>query len=83
MRHEVELYAKADSIPKSIVVDLAGTDIGDSIHISHVTLPEGTRPVISDRDFTIATVAAPSGMAAADDAGAEDGEEGAAEEGGD
>lgn len=44
VRHEVELYAKADSIPKSIVVDLAGTDIGDSIHISHVTLPEGTRP---------------------------------------
>lgn len=81
VRHEVELYAKADAIPQSIVVDLAGTDIGDSIHISHVSLPEGTRPVISDRDFTIATVAAPSGMAAAEEAEAEEGEEAEAGEG--
>ena len=52
----------ADAIPDFITVDLAGTDIGDSIHISAVTLPAGAKPVISDRDFTIATVAGSSAM---------------------
>ncbi len=57
VRHTIKLKVKANAIPEEIVVDLTGTDIGDSIHISQVTLPAGARPVIRDRDFTIATVA--------------------------
>ncbi len=57
VRHTVRLKVKANDIPEEIVVDLTGADIGDAIHISHVTLPKGARPVIRDRDFTIATVA--------------------------
>jgi len=59
VRHEVEVYCRADAIPEKIVIDLAGLDIGDSLHISAVKLPEGVRPTI-DRDFTIATIAAPT-----------------------
>jgi large subunit ribosomal protein L25 len=62
VRHEVELYCPADSIPEEIVVDLAGMEIGDSVHISDIKLPEGTTPTITDRDFTIATIAAPAGL---------------------
>lgn len=57
VRHTIKLKCKANKIPEEIVVDLTGLDIGDSIHISQVQLPEGTRPVIRDRDFTVATVA--------------------------
>lgn len=57
VRHTVKLKVKANNIPEEIVVDLTGKDIGDSIHISSVTLPNGARPVIRDRDFTIATIA--------------------------
>ncbi len=57
VRHEVELMVPAETIPEKLVIDLDGLDIGASIHISHVKLPEGTRPVIRSRDFTIATVA--------------------------
>lgn len=57
VRHTVKLRCKANKIPEEIVVDLTGREIGDSIHISSVALPEGARPVIRDRDFTIATVA--------------------------
>lgn len=60
VRHEVELICPVDSIPHSLTVDLSGKDIGDSIHISHIALPEGVRPTIADRDFTVATVAAPT-----------------------
>ena len=62
VRHDVEFHCPADAIPEFITVDLAGTDIGDSIHISAVTLPAGVRPVIHDRDFTIATIAGSSAM---------------------
>ena len=62
VRHEVEFHCPANAIPDFITVDLAGTDIGDSIHISAVKLPAGVKPVISDRDFTIATVAGSSAM---------------------
>jgi large subunit ribosomal protein L25 len=62
VRHEVEFHCQADAIPEHITVDLAGTDIGDSIHISAVKLPSGVRPVIQDRDFTIATIAGSSAM---------------------
>lgn len=56
VRHTVKLKVKANNIPEEITVDLTGREIGDSIHISQVTLPEGARPVIRDRDFTIATI---------------------------
>ena len=62
VRHEIEFRCRANAIPESITVDLEGTDIGDSIHISAIKLPEGVRPVIADRDFTIATVAGSSAM---------------------
>lgn len=62
VRHTVELSVPADAIPERITVDLTGLNINDSVHISAVTLPEGTAPVIRDRDFTIATIAAPAGM---------------------
>ena len=62
VRHELELVCDAAEIPEDVVIDLAGLDIGDSIHISHVTLPEGATSAITDRDFTIATIVAPSGV---------------------
>ena len=62
VRHELELVCDAAEIPEEVTIDLAGTDIGDSIHISQVTLPQGTRSAITDRDFTIATIVAPSGI---------------------
>jgi ribosomal protein L25, Ctc-form len=62
VRHEVEFHCPANAIPEFITVDLTGTDIGDSIHISAVKLPEGVRPVIQDRDFTIATIAGSAAM---------------------
>ena len=62
VRHTVELAVRADAIPNALVADLTGLDINDSLHISAISLPEGARPTITDRDFTIATIAAPSGM---------------------
>jgi large subunit ribosomal protein L25 len=59
VRYDVELICTATSIPDFIEVNMEGKEIGDSIHISDATLPEGTKPVIDDRDFTIATIAAP------------------------
>lgn len=67
VRHEVELNVRAGDIPEKITVDLAGAKVGDSLHISAVELPKDVTPVINDRDFTIATIAAPSGLAAGDD----------------
>ena len=61
VRHEVELHCPANDIPEFITVDLTGAKIGDSLHISHVKLPAGVTPVITDRDFTIATIVAPAG----------------------
>tara|TARA_A100001011_G_scaffold398595_1_gene503617 strand:+ start:2972 stop:3736 length:765 start_codon:yes stop_codon:yes gene_type:complete len=60
VRRKVELKCPANSIPEDIIIDLAGTDIGTSIKISSVKLPENVFPVITDRDFVIATVAAPT-----------------------
>jgi large subunit ribosomal protein L25 len=60
VRRELELLCPADAIPGEIVVDLKDADIGDSLHISQVALPEGVRPAIADRDFTIATISAPT-----------------------
>jgi large subunit ribosomal protein L25 len=60
VRHEVEFTCPVDAIPDFIEVDMAGVDIGHSVHISAVKLPEGLKPTI-DRDFTIATVVSPGG----------------------
>ena len=60
VRRKVELNCPAENIPDEIIVDLAGTDIGTSIKISSVKLPENIKPTITDRDFVVATVAAPT-----------------------
>jgi len=60
VRRKVELRCPAETIPDEIIVDLAGTDIGTSIKISSVKLPEKVMPTITDRDFVVATVAAPT-----------------------
>jgi large subunit ribosomal protein L25 len=62
VRHELEMVCAAGSIPDDIVVDVSGYEVGDSIHISAVTLPNGVKPAITDRDFTIATIVAPSSL---------------------
>ncbi|MFD1254962.1 MULTISPECIES: 50S ribosomal protein L25/general stress protein Ctc [Devosia] len=72
VRHTVEVLAPANAIPDEITVDLSGYEIGDSIHISAVTLPKGVTPTITDRDFTIATVVAPSALKSAGDEGEEE-----------
>lgn len=77
VRPEVELVVTAGDIPEKITVDLSGLQIGDTVTISSVDLPAGTKPTI-DRDFVIANIAAPSGLSASEDE--EDGEaEGEAE----
>lgn len=60
VRRKVELSCPADNIPSELIVDLLEREIGESIHISAIKLPEGVLPTIKDRDFTIATVAAPT-----------------------
>lgn len=62
VRHELELVVDAADIPSEIAISLAGKDVGDSIHISDVTLPQGAASAIEDRDFTIATIVAPSAL---------------------
>lgn len=62
VRHELALICESDKIPDDIAIDVTGLDVGDSVHISHVTLPEGSVSAITDRDFTIATIVAPSGL---------------------
>lgn len=80
VRYEVEVFCTADNIPPELVLQLAGLDVGDSMHASAVTLPEGVEFVITDRDFTIATIAAPTVIVEPTDD--EEGEEGAAGEDG-
>jgi large subunit ribosomal protein L25 len=64
VRHEIELICAADKIPHELRFDLTGLDIGDSLHISAITLPEGVASSITDRDFTVATIVAPSAQKA-------------------
>lgn len=66
VRHELELVVDAAEIPDQIEISLAGLEVGDSLHISAVTLPKGATPAITDRDFTIATVVAPSALKSSD-----------------
>ncbi len=56
IRHDVELICSEDKIPTKLELDLTGLQIGDSLHISNVKLPEGSSPTITTRDFTIATI---------------------------
>jgi len=91
VQHELELVCDAASIPNEIHIPLDGLEIGDSIHISQVKLPDGVKPAIDDRDFTVATIVAPSAMkseeeetaAAAEGAEGAEGEDAAEGEGGD
>ena len=66
VRHELELICENDKIPDDIQIDVSGFDIGDSIHISNVKLPTGSESKITDRDFTIATIVAPSALKSSD-----------------
>ena len=61
VRSKVELNCPAISIPEKLTVDLEGLNVGHTIHISSIELPEGCTPTITDRDFTVATIAAPRG----------------------
>ena len=92
VQHELEITCDAAHIPNEIHISLAGLEIGDSIHISQVSLPDGVEPANKDEDFTVATIVAPSAMKAEEEEAApegevptvgEEGEEGAAPEGGD
>ncbi|MDX2102811.1 MAG: 50S ribosomal protein L25/general stress protein Ctc [Alphaproteobacteria bacterium] len=65
VRHEVELLCRVDSIPEALTLDISAIDIGTSIHISAFQLPEGVRPTITDRDFTVATIVPPTKSEAA------------------
>ena len=74
VRHELELVCDAAEIPEQIEISLKGYEVGDSIHISAVDLPEGVESAITDRDFTIATVVAPSALRSSEDAAEGDAE---------
>ena len=91
VQHELQLVCDAASIPNEIHIALDGLDIGDSIHIGQVTLPDGVTPANTEEDFTVATIVAPSAMKAEEEETAaegevptvgEEGEEGAEGEGG-
>lgn len=71
VRHTIEVYCTVENIPQQIAVSLEGLDIGDSVHISAVKLPEGVRPTITGRDFTVAAVAAPSVLKSPEEEAAE------------
>lgn len=80
VRHEVEVQCTADNIPNEFEIDVTGLDIGDAMHASAISLPEGVAFTITDRDFTVATIAAPTVMAADEEEEEEvEGEEGAEE----
>ena len=72
VRHELELIVDAAEIPDDVEVSLKGFNVGDSIHISSVTLPKGAKSAIDDRDFTIATIVAPSALKSSEGGEADD-----------
>ncbi|MEM8976463.1 MAG: 50S ribosomal protein L25/general stress protein Ctc [Pseudomonadota bacterium] len=74
VRREIEVFCPANAIPENLKLDLDGVEIGTSIHISAISLPEGVTPTITDRDFTVATIA--GSAAAKSDASSDDGDEG-------
>ncbi|MFQ5959204.1 MAG: 50S ribosomal protein L25/general stress protein Ctc [Alphaproteobacteria bacterium] len=82
VRRDIELVCPATAIPEALHVDLTGLDIGDSVHISDITLPPDCTPTITDRDFTVATIAAPTVIREEEEAAeAAEGEEAEAVEG--
>jgi large subunit ribosomal protein L25 len=60
VRHEVEIICRADRIPDHLTVDLTGAEIGTSLRVSAIALPDGARPAVGGRDFVIATIAPPT-----------------------
>ena len=80
VRYAIEFICRVDDIPNEIDIDLTGLEIGEGVHISTVALPDGIEPTITDRDFTIATIAAPTVVAeetaSEGDEDSEEGEEG-------
>lgn len=62
VRHTIEVVAPAVAIPEAFELDVTGLEIGDALHVSAIALPEGVKLVVTDRDFTIATIAAPSAL---------------------
>lgn len=68
VRHSVELNVPAGKIPEALEADISKLEVGDNVKISNITLPEGAEPAITDRDFTIATIAGRGGKAQAEDA---------------
>ncbi len=67
VRNEVEMKVTAGDIPETLTVDLSGLEVGDVVHMSDIPLPEGARAMITDRDFVIANIAAPSSLKSAGD----------------
>ena len=76
VRREIELITLVSKIPESLEANLDGLEIGDSIHISSINLEEGVKPTISDRDFTIATIAPPTVMKVEEEKPADEAAEG-------
>ncbi|HEY4345750.1 MAG TPA: 50S ribosomal protein L25/general stress protein Ctc [Parvibaculum sp.] len=64
--HDIGLICPAENIPEAIEIDLSGYEMASSIHISSIKLPTGVRPTVTDRDFTIATIAAPAAVVSAE-----------------
>lgn len=80
VRHDIPVRCPADSIPESFEIDLTGLEIGESIHISSVKMPEGVVPTITDRDFTIATIVGQKAEESEEEAERAEAPEGAADE---
>lgn len=80
VRHELDLVCEVDKIPSQIEIDVTGKEVGDSIHISEITLPEGSESAITDRDYTIAGLVAPSALKKAEGDAGEEGEDAEGEE---
>jgi len=72
VRFTIELTCEADKIPEAIDADLIGLEMGASLHISDMTLPEGAELTITDRDFTVAIIAAPAGLTEEEEEGEEE-----------
>lgn len=67
VRHDVELNCPANAIPEFLILDLASAELGDTLNISNIDLPEGSEPTITDRDFVIATIASPASLKSEED----------------
>lgn len=69
VRFEIEVQAPATSIPEAFEIDLGTAEVGDVIHVSTISMPDGVELTVTDRDFTVATIVAPRAMVEADDEG--------------